>query len=258
MSSQTEHSISDSLETNPSMLPYMPYLLQDLWALGSSIEIILDVIDQLKLPRDTKILDLGCGKGAVSVQIASKFGYEVTGVDAMEPFLRDAIQKANEYKVSHLCEFVHQDILQYTLKNHMYDVVILAAVGPVFGSLKDTVAGLRTQIKNEGYIIIDDGYLKNGDHLTRKGYEHCKNHDESIKDLTSFGDELLQEISTDELSIKINEEYTASIKRRGKELIASNPGLKNEINNYILAQEEECRILENEIGGAVWLLRKKE
>jgi len=254
----TEHSISDSLETNSRMLPHMPYLLQDLWALGSSVEIILDVIDQLKLSQETKVLDLGCGKGAVSIQIAAKFGFPVTGVDAMKPFLLDAIQKAKENNVSGLCEFVQQDILQYTLDSHQYDVVILASLGRVFGSLKDTVGKLRTQIKNNGYIIIDDGYLKKADHLNRKGYEHGLNHDESLKALTCFGDELLKEINTDDVSININEEYTALIKRRGKELIELHPELKDEINNYIRGQEEECKFLEGEIVGALWLLQKKE
>jgi len=240
------------------MLPHMPYLLQDLWALGSSVEIILDVIDQLKLSQETKVLDLACGKGAVSIQIASKFGFRVTGIDAMEPFLREAIQKSEEHKVSNLCEFIEDDILNYTLNKHNYDVVILASVGGVFGSLKNTIARLRTQVKNNGCIIIDDGYLKNAEHLNRKGYEHGLNHEESIKALTSSGDELIKEINTDEVSIDINEEYTALIKKRGEELIVSNPEMKAEIDNYIRGQEEECRFLGNEIGGALWLLQKKE
>jgi 2-polyprenyl-3-methyl-5-hydroxy-6-metoxy-1,4-benzoquinol methylase len=70
------------------MLPYIPYLLQDLWALGSSVEIILKVIKELELPKSAKVLDLGCGKGAVSIQIASRFGFHVTGIDAMEHFFR--------------------------------------------------------------------------------------------------------------------------------------------------------------------------
>lgn len=252
-----EQSISDSLETSSYMLPYLPYLLQDLWALGSSVEIILKVIEELELSKITNVLDLGCGKGAVSIQIASRLGFHVTGIDAMEPFLRDAIRKAEEFNVSNLCEFIKEDILNYTLNKHNFDIVILASLGGVFGSLQNTVSRLRMQVKNNGYIIIDDGYLKQSDHLNRKGYEHCLNYQQTLNELISFGDVLLKEINTDDVSLGINEEYTALIKKRGEELIASNPEMKDEISNYIRGQEEECKFLENEIGGAVWVLRKK-
>jgi SAM-dependent methyltransferase len=251
-----EQSISDSLETSSYMLPYIPYLLQDLWALGSSVEIILKVIEELRLPKTARILDLGCGKGAVSIQIASRFGFHVTGIDAMEPFLRDAIRKAEEFNVSNLCEFIKADILNYTLNKHNFDIVILASLGGVLGSLRNTIARLRMQVKNNGCIIIDDGYLKQSDHLNRKGYERCLNHKQTLDELISFGDILLKEINTDDVSLEINEEYTALIKKRGEELIASNPEMKDEINNYILTQEEECKFLDDEIGGAVWVLKK--
>jgi 2-polyprenyl-3-methyl-5-hydroxy-6-metoxy-1,4-benzoquinol methylase len=83
MSDKTQKLISDSLETDQQLLPYMPYLLQDLWALGSSVEDILKAVDSLPLSSDSRVLDLGCGKGAVSVLIASRFKCRVTGIDAM-------------------------------------------------------------------------------------------------------------------------------------------------------------------------------
>lgn len=111
MSGRTEQSVANTLEVDKRLLPYMPFLLQDLWALGSSIDYIIDVVAGLNLPYDqTKVLDLGCGKGAVSIRIASKFGFQVVGIDAMTVFLEDARKKAMDYNVSHLCRFINQDI----------------------------------------------------------------------------------------------------------------------------------------------------
>jgi len=93
-------SVADSLEADKKLLPYMSYLLQDLWALGSSVDQILDLLSTLSLSQDSaKVLDLGCGKGALSVQIASRFGFDTVGVDAMPEFLKDASKKASEYQV---------------------------------------------------------------------------------------------------------------------------------------------------------------
>ena len=76
MTDQIEQSIADSLEADQNLLPHMPFLLQDLWALGSSVDHILELTASLDLkPDQTRILDLGCGKGAAAIQIAERFGF---------------------------------------------------------------------------------------------------------------------------------------------------------------------------------------
>ncbi len=47
--SDSQQSIADSLEVEKILLPYMPYLLQDLWVLGSSVDKILEAIASLPL-----------------------------------------------------------------------------------------------------------------------------------------------------------------------------------------------------------------
>ncbi|HEN21231.1 MAG TPA: class I SAM-dependent methyltransferase [Desulfobacteraceae bacterium] len=257
MPDQTEQSIADSLGVDRQLLPYIPFLLQDLWALGSSVDYIIDVVGSLNLPpAQTKLLDLGCGKGAVSIQIASKFRHRVVGVDRMTAFLEDARQKASEYHVSRLCEFINQDIMEFVSTEHEFDLVILASLGGIFGTLKNTVAQLRTQVRPGGYMLIDDGYLRKAGSLKRKGYEHYKNHEDTIKELTAFGDLVLQEINTTDVSLKINDEYMSSIEKRAKQLVAQHPELENDINAYIQLQAEECDVIHNQIEGALWLLQK--
>jgi len=130
MSDNPQQSVADSLEVEKKLLPYMSYLLQDLWALGSSIDQILDLFSTLPLSPDTaKVLDLGCGKGAISVQIASKFGFDVIGVDAMPEFLQVARKKSSEYQVSALCTFIEQNIHTYAIDKHHFDITgLIAAV----------------------------------------------------------------------------------------------------------------------------------
>lgn len=259
MSKQTEQSIADSLEVDRQLLPYMPFLLQDLWALGSSVDFIIDVVGSLNLsPTQAKLLDLGCGKGAVSIHIASQCGLKVVGVDRMTPFLEDAQKKAIEYHVSHLCEFINQDIMEFVSVEHGFDLVILASLGGIFGSFKNTIATLRTQIRLGGYIVIDDGYLRKANSLKRKGYEHYKNHEDTIEELTAFGDILLQEINTTDVSLKINDEYMNSIAKRGQELVAQHPELEDNINAYIQLQADECDVINNQIEGALWLLQQNK
>lgn len=67
----------DSIE----IIPYLSYLLQDLWELGSSPKDMINLIfENINITENTKILDLACGKEAVSINIAKKFGYLVKGI----------------------------------------------------------------------------------------------------------------------------------------------------------------------------------
>ena len=176
----------------------------------------------------------------------------------MKPFLNDAEIKASEFGVNHLCTFIEKDIKKYADVKHYYDIVILASLGNVLGSLKNSAAKLRSQVKSNGYIIIDDGYLKDKILKAGKGYEHYKNYDESVKDLTAFGDRILYEIDTNEISSKINYEFLELIRKRGNELILSNPGMAKEINNYIKTQEDECHIISSRVNGILWVVQKNE
>jgi len=259
MQDQSYKSIANSLEVEENLLKNMPYLLQDLWALGSSVDQILELIETLPLASaNLKVLDLGCGKGAVSVQIASRFGFEVVGVDAMPEFLEVAHKKSSEYLVSQICTFIQQDIRTYVTEAHAFDIVILASLGGVFGTNKDTVKNLRTQVKTGGFIIIDDGFLKNKEFLNRKGYDHCRDYKTTLDELKAFGDCLVNEISTSEVSKNINEEYIKLIDKRIMELMAQNPDLENDLKKYLALQREECEILDTEVEGRIWVLKKAE
>jgi len=257
MNDESQQSVANSLETGKKLLSYMPYLLQDLWAMGCSINQILELIANLNLPTSSlKVLDLGCGKGALSVQIAAKFGFNVTGVDAMSEFLNVARKKSAEFKVASLCTFMNEDILNYVTDIHDFNIVVLASLGGIFGSNKQTIEKLRTQVCHGGYIIIDDGYLKKRDALNLKGYLHCRNYEDTVMELTSFNDNLISEISTVEFSKKINVEYLEAIEKRCTELVTQHPQMKNDLNNYLGLQREECEILNSELEGMIWLLQK--
>lgn len=258
MSSKSRKSVSESLETDEFTLPYLPYLLQDLWALGSSVEDIIHLLQSLNLPRgETNVLDLGCGKGAVSIQVAEKLGFKVTGIDAMEPFIAEAKHRANELQVSHLCKFLVEDIFDYASAVHNFDIVILASLGGIFKTNKNTISVLRSQVKSNGYILIDDGYLKTKSSVNRKGYAHYKDYQETVNDLLSFKDQLIEEVNTTEKSIRINYEYLSSIEKRAAELMIRNNEIKSRIEKYIKLQREECDFLKEEVEGAVWLIRKR-
>lgn len=71
---ETKEKLAKSLTANSiELIPFLPYLLQDLWELGSSSEEITDLLsDYCELNEDSKILDLACGKGAVGYVLGNQ------------------------------------------------------------------------------------------------------------------------------------------------------------------------------------------
>ncbi|HNT04445.1 MAG TPA: class I SAM-dependent methyltransferase, partial [Bacillota bacterium] len=80
---EVEEKLAKSLTGETTeLIPYLPYLLQDLWELGSDPKEIIKLIRKnIRKVKDLKILDLACGKGAVSVKLAKELGCHVQGID---------------------------------------------------------------------------------------------------------------------------------------------------------------------------------
>ena len=257
MGDRLEIDIAESLESRRELLPYMPELLVDLWALGSSVHQIVELVRPLALPAgDTRILDLGCGKGAVSVLIAEEFGFRARGIDGFAPFLEEAKGRAREHGVAELCDFRLGDMNEAVEKIRGFDVVIYASVGRALGSFAEAVGKMRKTLRPEGYMVIDDGFLKKGVALSRKGYGHYAPHEETLRQLQSHGDKILREESTEAQTLEINAEYLDVITKRAEELKTARPELADLLDEYVEGQRQECEVIDEYISGAIWLLQK--
>ncbi len=252
-------SLARSLEMSIDMLPFVPDLLKGMWALGSSPELVVDLLRPLRLDSArTRVLDLGCGKGAVSVILAEELGFRVLGVDICEDFLIEAAEKAVEYGVSDRCRFEFHDMRRFVRTASGFDVVILASLGSVLGAYEPCVAALRKTVRPGGFMLIDDGFLKGSEPVTRAGYDHYVPHDLTLSQLTAHGDRLLKEVLTVEENRAINREYLEIIKQNARDLVARTPGIAVRVEEYIRNQEIECDTLDKYVTGAIWLLQREE
>ena len=88
------------------------------------------LLDELKLPLQSRILDIGCGTGRHAVELARR-GYQVTGVDISSGMLTEAQKAAKEAGVK--VEWVHADATKFT-STKLFDTAICLCEG-AFGLL---------------------------------------------------------------------------------------------------------------------------
>ena len=219
--------VAEYFEVSPELLPYIPELLADLWALGSSPETVVEWVRSLELPPETTgVLDLGCGKGAVSIALAKEFNFRIFGIDFFEPFIVDARKRAKESGVHDLCSFECADMHDILKKARDFNIVIYTAVGGVLGSFDQCVFQLRQAIKSGDYMIIDDGFRLTSNEISFSGYDHYVSYEETIHQLTSHGDTILQEkvVPVEHIKIK-HQRNTELITKRVENLAREHPEL---------------------------------
>jgi len=243
-----EESVLTAMDcTDSEILPYLPYILQDFWAISSEPNVMIGLIKKHSSDiNNLKVLDLGCGKGVVSINIAKLMNCECHGIDAIPEFISFSTSKADEYGVGHLCKFEAGDIREKIRILGKYDVIILGAIGQVFGDYFETLTTLNNNLKDGGIIIIDDGYIED---------ENSFKHDQvfSKSDLKKqISDAVMQLL--DEVDVSgdknVTENYDTeynNLLKRCQELIAKYPDKAEIFINYCDQQKKEYENMKTEI-----------
>ncbi len=251
-----EEMIAYALEVSPSLLPYIPELLADLDELGSDAQLIVEVLRELEISRASRVIDLGCGKGATAVEIASELGYRVFGIELFEPFVDACNEAARAAGVAALCEFRHGNILKLVDTVEPADVVIFSALGDVLGPLDETVRVIRRFAKPGGVVLISDGYIREGASSDFAGFENYVGHAESIQRLTSCGDVLIREVPEPEPSEVASDDESPLIRARAERIAARHPELREELLAYAEEQAAENLFIQENFAGTLWVLQR--
>jgi cyclopropane fatty-acyl-phospholipid synthase-like methyltransferase len=248
--------IAAAMDATPELVPYLPDLLADLWDLGSSPPLVSEWLNELGLPADsTRVLDLGCGKGAVSLTLARDLGFHVHGVDLMEPFVQDARDRAEEWGIVDRCRFERGNIHDTVRSARGYDVVVYASVGAL-GPLDAAVSALRGCVRAGGYMVVDEGFRAPGAE-TAAGFENLVGYEESRRRLVAHGDAILHErlLSPEEMRA-VDRRYIESIAARAEALAAQHPEDADLVRSYVVRQKQAAARWERAARSAAWLLGK--
>ena len=124
------------------------------------------LLNHLQPPKGAYMLDVACGKGRHSIQLAEN-GFDVSGVDLSE----DSIREAKQFEAENLHFFLHDMRLPFWINYFDYAFNFFTSFG-YFHTLREHENSIRTiaqSLKPNGIFVID--YLNvhyAQDHLIHK------------------------------------------------------------------------------------------
>jgi len=247
-----EESIAAAMDSpeEVALVPYLPYILQDSWELGTPSETIINIIQKhCKAYSTLRILDLGCGKGAVSVKLAAELKCKCYGIDGIPEFIEVSKAKAREYGVDILCRFEVGDIREKIKTLGKFDVIILGAIGQVFGDYYATLTTLSEHLNPDGIIIINDAYADDSIGFPHPLVLHIS---ELLRQAKKAGMEMIDECTDSPTNY---EEDYENLKKRCKELMTKYPEKASLFENYANSQADEYDALVNRMICSIMVFR---
>src|SRR5205809_7716012 len=103
-----------SLGAPPALIPVLGQLFAGAPSMGAWPERVVGMLEGVGVGRASRVLDLGCGNGAVAVVIAQRLGCRVLGVDGHGPFVRAARGLARNAGVAGRCTFRVADVRSFS------------------------------------------------------------------------------------------------------------------------------------------------
>lgn len=252
-----EESVTGSMDGSDIRIrEFIPYLLQDIWEIGADPQTMVSLIKAYVKKKNPRILDLGCGKGAVSIQISREIDCSVRGIDAVPEFIKEAEDYAVRFNVHGKCTFEVGDIRVRIKELIGFNIVILGAIGPVFGDMETTLKTIINALITPGYVLLDDGYIE--DNL-KTGYSRCLRKSEFFRQIRTAGFSIIhEEIFKRDGIAESDEVIFSSIKKRAEELIRKHPAKRDILLKYVEDQVFENKMLETIIITGTWLLENKD
>lgn len=115
-----------------------------------------------KIPKDSKILDAGCGNGEPVAKFLSKKGYKVTGIDISKTLIREAQKNTPKAK------FKIMSLYNLKFPPKKFDAIVsfFAILHLEKSKVKKVFKNFNNSLKNNGYLLLsvnegkEEGYFE--------------------------------------------------------------------------------------------------
>ncbi len=108
------------------------------------------------LPERADVIDVGCGKAELALQIAKRFRARVTAVDPNAAFLTVAAERALTLGVPNHVRLVRATADEAGVERGAFDLACCIGATHAFGGLERTIGGLRELARPRALLLIGE------------------------------------------------------------------------------------------------------
>lgn len=142
------------------------YSTQSLWGVIHQQRMALGLrwIDELALPRETRILEIGCGAGLMTIELARR-SYAVDAIDSSEAMVERTLRNVIGSDVGDRVKVFRGDVNSLPFEDNLFTLVIAMGVIPWLESPDTAVREMARVVKPGGYVITNSDNLLRLNHL---------------------------------------------------------------------------------------------
>ncbi|MBK7792940.1 MAG: class I SAM-dependent methyltransferase [Betaproteobacteria bacterium] len=118
------------------------------------------LLDLLPLQQNTRVLDLGCGRGELALRIIERFGASVIAVDNSSHMLDAARERAEWTGALGRLHLDDVDIARFEADPETFHLTVMIGASGIGGGMPAICAKLKGWTRGSGYVLVGEGYWK--------------------------------------------------------------------------------------------------
>ena len=117
------------------------------------------LVELLRLPTDSQVVDIACGKGEFLIRLADAYDVRGIGIDLSPFFIADAQSRLNARASSNGITFTEMDGADFKPDEpHSLDLVSCIGASWIFGGHANTLETLIGMVRPGGWVIVGEPY----------------------------------------------------------------------------------------------------